>query len=276
MSGVSCRRYRGPLKAAVLDWAGTVVDFGCQAPAATFVEAFAAEGIAISVAQARAPMGMAKRDHIKAITAMADVASAWQARHGRAIGEADIDRLYDAFLPLQLAAVRRHAQLIPGALEAVESMRAQGFAIGTTTGYPRAVMAVVAAEAEAQGYRPDCVIAAEDAPLGRPSPFPALAALARLGVYPVEAVVKIGDTVVDIEEGLNGGMWSVGITVTGNEVGLTEAEWQVLDERSRAHRREEAAEKLRSAGAHYVVDSLGDAVRVLDAINRRLARGDKP
>ena len=276
MSGVSCRRYRGPLKAAVLDWAGTVVDFGCQAPAATFVEAFAAEGVAISIAQARAPMGMAKRDHIKAITVMPDVASAWQARHGRAIGEADIDRLYDAFLPLQLAAVRRHAQLIPGALEAVESMRAQGFAIGTTTGYPRAVMAVVAAEAEAQGYRPDCVIAAEDAPLGRPSPFPALAALARLGVYPVEAVVKIGDTVVDIEEGLNGGMWSVGITVTGNEVGLTEAEWQALDERSRAQRREEAAEKLRSAGAHYVVDSLSDAVRVLDAINRRLARGDKP
>ena len=90
MSGVSCRRYRGPLKAAVLDWAGTVVDFGCQAPAATFVEAFAAEGIAISIAQARAPMGMAKRDHIKAITAMPDVASTWQARNGRAIGEAEI------------------------------------------------------------------------------------------------------------------------------------------------------------------------------------------
>lgn len=276
MSGVSCRRYRGPLKAAVLDWAGTVVDFGCQAPAATFVEAFAAEGVAISIAQARAPMGMTKRDHIKAITVMPDVASAWQARHGRAIGEADIDRLYDAFLPLQLAAVRRHARLIPGALEAVESMRAQGFAIGTTTGYPRAVMAVVAAEAEAQGYRPDCVIAAEDAPLGRPSPFPALAALARLGVYPVEAVVKIGDTVVDIEEGLNGGMWSVGITVTGNEVGLTEAEWQALDERSRAQRREEAAEKLHSAGAHYVVDSVGEVLHVLNAINRRLARGDRP
>lgn len=276
MSGVSCRRYRGPLKAAVLDWAGTVVDFGCQAPAATFVEAFAAEGVAISIAQARAPMGMAKRDHIKAITVMPDVASAWQARHGRAIGEADIDRLYDAFLPLQLAAVRRHARLIPGALEAVESMRAQGFAIGTTTGYPRAVMAVVAAEAEAQGYRPDCVIAAEDAPLGRPSPFPALAALARLGVYPVEAVVKIGDTVVDIEEGLNGGMWSVGITVTGNEVGLTEAEWQALDERSRVQRRDEAAEKLHSAGAHYVVDSVGEVLHVLNAINRRLARGDRP
>jgi phosphonoacetaldehyde hydrolase len=276
MSGVSRRSYRGPLKAVVLDWAGTVVDFGCQAPAATFIEAFATEGVAISIDQARAPMGMAKRDHIKAIAAMPGVSSAWQVRHGRPVGEDDIDRLYDAFLPLQLTAVRRHARLIPGALEAVESMRVQGLAIGTTTGYPRAVMAVVAAEAKGQGYQPDCVIAAEDAPLGRPSPFPAFAALARLGVYPVEAVVKIGDTVVDIEEGLNGGMWTVGISVTGNEVGLTEAEWSSLNERSRSQRRGAATEKLRGAGAHYVVDSVGDALRVLDAINRRLARGDKP
>jgi phosphonoacetaldehyde hydrolase len=82
--------------------------------------------------------------------------------------------------------------------------------------------------------------------------------------------------VVDIEEGLNGGMWSVGITVTGNEVGLTEAEWQALDERSRLQRRNAAAEKLRCAGAHYVVDSVGDVLRILDMINRRLARGEKP
>lgn len=276
MSGIGNRGCRGPLKAAVLDWAGTVVDFGCQAPAATFIAAFAAAGVTVSIAQARAPMGMAKRDHIKAIAAFPDVAAAWQARHGTAIGEADIDRLYDAFLPLQIEAVTRHARLIPGALAAVASMRARGLKIGTTTGYPRAVMAVVAAEAAVQGYRPDCIIAAEDAPLGRPSPFPAFAALARLGVYPVETVVKIGDTVVDIEEGRNGGMWSVGITVTGNEVGLTEEAWAALAEAERAAMRESAAAKLRSAGAHAVVDSIADILPVLDAIDARLARGEKP
>ncbi len=276
MTSTIHRACHGPLKAAVLDWAGTVVDFGCQAPAATFIAAFAAAGVAVSIAQARAPMGMAKRDHIKAIATFPDVAAAWQARHGAAIGEADIDRLYDAFLPLQIEAVTRHARLIPGALAAVESMRARGLKIGTTTGYPRAVMAVVAAEAAAQGYRPDCIIAAEDAPLGRPSPFPAFAALARLGVYPVETVVKIGDTVVDIEEGRNGGMWSVGITVTGNEVGLTEEAWAALAEAERAAMRESAAAKLRSAGAHAVVDSIADILPVLDAIDARLARGEKP
>jgi phosphonoacetaldehyde hydrolase len=276
MSGSHYQGYRQPLKAAVLDWAGTVLDFGCQAPAQTFIAAFASTGIAVTVDQARRPMGMAKRDHIKAIAAMPAVAAAWQAQHGRACGEADVDRLYEAFLPLQIAAVARHARLIPGALAAVEAMRRRGMAIGTTTGYPRAVMAVVAAEAAAQGYRPDCIIAAEDAPIGRPSPFPAFAALARLGVYPVEAVVKIGDTVVDIEEGVNGGMWSVGITASGNEVGLDEETWQALDEADRVPLRTAAETKLRSAGAHYIVDTIADILPVLDAIDARLARGERP
>jgi phosphonoacetaldehyde hydrolase len=276
MSAAGPRGYRGPLKAAVLDWAGTTVDFGCQAPAATFVDAFAACGVAITVAQARAPMGMAKRDHIKAIAAMPEVAAAWQARHGRAIGEDDIDRLYQEFLPLQVAAVRRHAQLIPGTIAAVAAMRARGLKIGTTTGYPRAVMAVVAEAASAQGYEPDCIIAAEDAALGRPSPFPAFAALSRLGVYPVAAVVKIGDTPVDMGEGVNGGMWAVGVSVSGNEVGLTEAGWAALGEADQARIRDAAAAKLREAGAHYVIDSLAALGPVLDAIEERLARGEKP
>jgi phosphonoacetaldehyde hydrolase len=260
----------------VLDWAGTVVDFGCQAPAATFIEAFAAHRVPITVAQARAPMGMAKRDHIEAIAAMPEVAAAWRERHGRPADADDIDRLYAQFLPLQVATVAHHAKLIPGALDAVAAMRRRGLKIGTTTGYPREVMAVVAAEAAAQGYRPDCIIAAEDAAHGRPSPFPAFAALSQLGVYPVAAVVKIGDTVVDIEEGRNGGMWSVGITTTGNEVGLGEAEWQALCDADRARLATAAADRLLQAGAHYVIQSIADVLPVLDDIEARMGRGEKP
>ena len=276
MNPAATGRYRGPLKAAVLDWAGTVVDFGCQAPAQTFIDAFAAAGVAITVAQARAPMGMAKRDHIQAVATMPEVAAAWQARHGRPPWQEDIDRLYTQFLPLQLESVKRHTALIPGAREAVERMRGRGMKIGSTTGYPRAVMAVVAADAAAQGYQPDCVIAAEDAAQGRPSPFPAFAALSRMGVYPVEAAVKVGDTVVDIEEGLNAGMWSVGITTTGNEVGVTEAEWRGLGEAERARLRDGAATRLWDAGAHYVIEALADILPILNDIEARLARGEKP
>jgi phosphonoacetaldehyde hydrolase len=276
MSFAYRRTYRGRLRAAILDWAGTVVDHGCMAPAATFIEAFAGFGVPVTVAEARGPMGMAKRDHIKAIGDGASVAAAWAERHGRPFGDEDVDAIYDRFLPLQVAVVEQHAELIAGALEAVSAMRARGMAIGSTTGYPRSVMAVVSRAAEAQGYVPDCVVAAEDTPKGRPGPFPALRALIEMAVSPVEAVVKIGDTVVDVEEGLNGGMWSVGITATGNEVGLSAKEWLALPEDKRTRLRAAAEDKLLRAGAHYVCASLAEVLPILDDIDARLARGEKP
>lgn len=270
------RRYQGPLRAVVLDWAGTTCDHGCLAPAQTFAEAFAAAGVPITVEQARAPMGMAKWQHIKTITRMPSVAEAWERHHGRASDDADVDALYERFLPLQLETVARYSEMIPGVLDAIAAMRARGLKIGSTTGYPREVMDVVIREAKAQGYEPDSIVTAGDTPLGRPGPFPALKALIEMGVYPVEAVVKIGDTVVDIEEGLNGGMWAVGVTVTGNEVGLSVEEWAALGPDEQDRLRGRAAAKLAAAGAHYVIDSVVDIMPILDEIEAALARGETP
>ncbi len=104
----------------------------------------------------------------------------------------------------------------------------------------------------------------------------ALQALIKLSVSPVESVVKIGDTAVDIEEGLNGGMWSVGIAATGNEVGLSAAEYAAVPPDEQRRVAAAATERLIGAGAHYVVDSLADILPVLDGIEARLAAGEKP
>ena len=88
--------------------------------------------------------------------------------------------------------------------------------------------------------------------------------------------MKIGDTVVDIEEGLNGGMWSVGVAVTGNEVGLTPPSTPHSRPTSSCRLAKEATERLSAAGAHYVVDSLADVLPVLERIEERLAEGEKP
>lgn len=276
MSPERPRRYKGPLRAAVLDWAGTTVDHGCMAPVLSFMQAFSGAGVPISVAEARAPMGKPKWDHIKAIVDDEVVALRWQEVHGRRPDDGDVDRLYERFLPLQVQTVGEHAELVPGALEAVAAMRARGMAVATTTGYPREVMDVVVQEAKRQGYEPDVTICAGDTPTGRPGPFMALEALVRLSVSPVEAVVKIGDTVVDIEEGLSGGMWSVGVAASGNEVGLPAGDYAALPVEERRRLCGAAAEVLLEAGAHYVVESIADVLPVLDSIEERLRAGEKP
>ncbi len=270
------RRYTGPLQAAILDWAGTTVDFGCLAPAGAFMEAFARSGVEITLEQARAPMGMAKWHHIQAITRMPAVADLWASVHGAAPTDEDVNHLYNTFLPLQVAVVERHADVIPGAVEAVAALRARGLKIGSTTGYPRPVMDVVQRVAAEQGYSPDVVVCAGETPTGRPGPSMALRCVIELSISPVEACVKIGDTVVDVEEGLNAGMWSVGVTDTGNEIGLPQAEWEALPADRRDALRRVATDRLARAGAHYVVRSLADAVPLLDLIDARLARGEKP
>jgi len=276
MTHTYTRRYTGPLKAVILDWAGTTVDHGCLAPAAAFMEAFRQSGVTITLDQARGPMGMPKWNHIQAITQIPAVTEAWIAKHGRVPTDADVDALYERFLPMQIDVVADHSGVIPGVVEAVKAMRARGLKIGSTTGYPKPVMEVVIAAAARQGYVPDAIVCAGETPAGRPGPYMALKCLIDLQISPVQACVKIGDTVVDVEEGLNAGMWTIAITDTGNEVGLPLADWKALPDERRAALSAAATDKLARAGAHYVVPSLLDALPLLDIIEARLARGETP
>lgn len=264
------------LKAVVFDWAGTIVDFGSRAPMGAFVEAYARLGVAITIAEARGPMGLPKRAHIAALMADPAIAARWRAAHGHLPGEADIDKVYEVFVPLNEAVVTDYADLIPGALATVEACRARGLKIGSTTGYVRSIMERLVPVAAAAGYRPDNLVCAGDLADGRPGPLMMYRTFADLGVSPPSAVVKIDDTEPGILEGKAAGTWTVGLAVSGNMVGLSLAEWQALPEAEQAARRAVAAAKHKALGADYVVDSVADLMPVLEAIEARLAKGERP
>lgn len=270
------RSYQGPLKAVILDWAGTTMDYGCYAPAVVFVQVFERQGVPITMAEAREPMGAHKKVHIRTISKMDSVAQRWEKAHGRRPTEDDVDVMFEDFVPLQLACLADYADLIPGCLEAVADFRRRGLKIGSTTGYTGEMMALLLAEAKKRGYEPDASVCATDVPAGRPSPFMCLKNVIDLQVYPLEAVVKVGDTLPDIEEGLNAGMWTIGLAKTGNEIGLTAKEITDLDPEIYAARLARAYMRLHQTGAHYVVDGIGDVPPILDKINARLARGERP
>jgi len=271
------RHYQGPLQAVVFDWAGTLVDHGSFAPTQVLIDAFAGFGIAITLAEARVPMGLAKWDHIQALGRQPGVAARWQARFDRPMGHDDVDALYAAFMPLQVERVAQYSTLIPGAREVVDGLRARGLKLGSCSGYPRVVMDRLLPHAAAQGLRLDHAVATDDLkPGGRPGPWMALANVIELGVGELAACVKVDDTVPGIEEGLAAGMWTVGLALSGNETGLTLPELQALaPDAVQAHRRR-AAMTLARAGAHVVIDSVAELPAVLDQIEARLARGERP
>ncbi|HWB13552.1 MAG TPA: phosphonoacetaldehyde hydrolase [Pirellulales bacterium] len=262
--------------AIVFDWAGTTVDQGSLAPTIAFQEVFRTRNVEITAAQAREPMGRAKRDHIAAILAMPMVAAAWRAAHGRPYEEADIDALYKEFLPIQERVLKEHSDVITGVPQAVETCRRMGLKIGSTTGYTRDLMKIVSASAGQQGYKPDCVVCADDVPRGRPAPYLLYQAAMQLDAYPLWTMVAVDDTPVGIEAGRQAGCWTVGVTLAGNGVGLSLEEINALPVDRQRRLCDQAAERLRSAGAHYTIESAADIVPLVVDVERRLRDGESP
>lgn len=275
MDNIHRRSYTGPLKAIILDWAGTTIDYGCFAPVTVFIEVFRQRGVNITLQQAREPMGLGKKDHIRAITRMEPVARQWETLHGRPCSEKDIDSIYQNFAPLQAQVVVDNANIIPGTLEAVAAFRARGLKIGSTTGYDRTVMDVLLHEARQRDYTPDTSVCVDDVPAGRPHPWMCLQVALNLQVYPAEACVKVGDTVPDILEGLNAGMWTIGVACTGNELGLTEQEVATMPPDVLRTRLRPIYQHLYKSGAHFVVDSIADVPPILDRIEGLLKQRER-
>lgn len=270
------KRYTGPLLGAVLDWAGTAVDHGCMGPVDVFVDVFAEQGVTVSREEARRPMGLMKRDHVAAMCADPDVAAKWIAARGLAPVEADIDAMYRRTEPMMVACIARHAEPIEGVLEAVAEMRRMGLKIGSSTGYTRPMVDVLVPEAARRGYRPDAIFSSSEVPRGRPYPWMCYRNAIELQVYPMEAMVKIGDTVSDVQEGLNAGMWTIALTRCGNEMGLTSEEVAALDPRELEERIAAIEARFGLAGAHFTARTLADCPAILEEINRRLSRGETP
>lgn len=255
-------------KAVVLDWAGTVIDFGSFAPMGAFVETFAKFGVEVTITDARKPMGLPKRAHISAMLSEPHIAERWTAAQGAAPDESAIDRVYELFVPLNEEVVSNYCTLVPGTLETVAYLRAKGMKIGSTTGYTRSIMERVLPLAAEQGYVPENLICADDLPLGRPTPIGMYKCFLDLMVYPAGAVIKVDDTEPGIAEGVAAGCITVGLTLSGNEAGLTPEEVAALSPNERMALHEKVGAKLKAAGADHVIETVADLPQLIDSLER--------
>jgi phosphonoacetaldehyde hydrolase len=270
------RRYKGPIQAVILDWAGTTMDFGCIAPAVVFVEIFEQAGVPITIEEARIPMGTDKYSHIRQILELDTVKQRWQNKFNKLPQASDLNMLFDNFVPIQLDCLSTYSDLIPGTFESVTEMKKRKIKIGATTGYLNNMTAIIAQDAKKQGYEPDSMVSANEVPHGRPYPDMCLQNIINLNVENTMSCIKVDDTVIGIHAGLNAGMWTIGLAMSGNEVGLSLNDFNALSEPEKTKKRTHAYEKMNASGAHYVIDSIADIMPCLDDIEKRLSCGEHP
>jgi phosphonoacetaldehyde hydrolase len=162
--------------------------------------------------------------------------------------------------------------------EVTQRLQKQGIKIGSTTGFLRPMVDVLEKAAKEQGYTPDASVAGDEVEQGaRPKPFMVYRNLDLMDVWPIQSVIKVDDTVGGVGEGLNAGCWSVGVARYSNYMNI-----QSLDEADNMpaeevqSRLEKTRQILLNAGAHYVIDSLAEIETVIEDVNARLARGERP
>lgn len=259
------------IECVIFDWAGTTVDYGCFAPVAAFLDTFQKIGIPITAEEARRPMGMTKIDHIRALFSMERIGEAFRERFGRSFTEDDVRNRYADFKTALFASLRDYTDPIPDVIETVQALRAKGLKIGSTTGYTGEMMDVVLPAAAAKGYLPDVCVTSDGLPAGRPQPFMIFRNLCELGVASPRSAVKCGDTIADIREGVNAGVWTVGVVLGSNEMALTEEETSALAPDELSERMAEVRRSMYAAGADYVIDRIAELPALVDCIDRRMA-----
>ncbi len=258
------------IECVIMDWAGTAIDYGCFAPVSAFIKSFETIGIRITADEARRPMGLNKRDHIRALFEMERIGNAFFEKYGRKYTEKDIDGRYSEFQRLLFATLKEYTTPISDVIETIDILRKRGIKIGSTTGYTSEMMDVVIPAAAEKGYQPDHCVTADNLPGGRPYPYMIYKNMCDLAVSSRFFVLKYGDTISDIKEGLNAGVWTVGVVLGSNELGLTEEEVKTLPEGELKQRMNDVRMRMYAAGAHYVIDSIKELPALIESINKRM------
>lgn len=259
----------------IFDWAGTAVDYGCFAPVQVFLEIFKEKNIDVTLEEARGPMGMLKIDHIKAMLSLDRVTALWNEKYNRMWNENDIEELYKNFENKLFKILADYTEPVPHCIETVNILRERGLKIGSTTGYTQEMMDIVTAGAKSQGYSPDYYTTPNAVPAGRPAPYMIYQNMLTLGEEDTDCVIKIGDTISDIKEGRNAKVWTVGILKGSSELGLSLEEVNSLSEKELKEKMEKTAEKMLSAGAHFVIEDISKVPYIIDIINNKLKNGER-
>lgn len=258
------------IQGVIFDWAGTTIDYGCFSPVEAFISTFKSIGIELTFQEAREPMGMLKIDHTRALLEMPSVRERFYELFNRYPNEDDVKELYAKFEPTLFKTLKDYVVLNPYVKETVDKLKEMGIKIGSTTGYTKEMMDMILPVAKEKGYEPSCCIAADELGYGRPYPYMMYENARRLNIYPNKTIIKVGDTVVDMKEGVNAGAWAIGVILGSSELGLTYEEVQGMSKSELEVRMEKVRKKLYTAGADYVIDDMRGLIPVIEDINKKL------
>lgn len=257
----------GKIETVIFDWAGTLVDYGCMASVETYKDIFREYGINLKNEETRNGMGLDKVDHVRKILQIPRISKLWFENIGMEPNEGDVREINRKFEKLIIKKFEENTEPKEHVKTTIDRLRDLGIRIGSTTSYTHEMVDVLMNITRKKKIYIDLVINSEDTNgQGRPKPYMIFKNMEKLGINSVKNVIKVGDTINDIKEGVNAGVYSIGITDGSSEMGLSYEEFESLSEEKKEAKRKEVKEKFEKAGAFYVMNNVKSLPYVINAI----------
>lgn len=129
-----------------------------------------------------------------------------------------IERTYANFRQhLESNYVHQGVSGIPGVETVFAWLRERRIKIALTTGFYRKVTDIIMKSMDWYDGGVDATICGDDVTQGRPAPFMIFRAMEATGVTSVHPVIKVGDTVFDLQAGVNAGLRRVVGVLSGSQ-----------------------------------------------------------
>lgn len=258
------------IEAVILDWSGTIIDYGCMATEEIYRDIFKEFGIELTTREIRNKMGIEKVDHIRAILESDRISKLWFENTGMEPNEGDVRELNRHFEAQIFDKLAKYCQPKEYVKQTLITLRESGIRIGSTTSYSTEVMDFLTKLVSQKGVNIDCWINAEQVKgQGRPHPYMIFKNMEKMGVSSVHNVIKVGDTVNDIKEGYNAGVVTVGVIDGSSEIGLSQSEFDSLNEQDKKEARKNVADKFKKAGADYVMNDFRTLPYIVSQIENK-------
>ena len=129
-------------------------------------------------------------------------------------------------------------------------------------------MKIVTSIAKQNGYCPDTWVSPTSVyNMGRPYPYMVFENMKQLKIHDVRNVIKVGDTISDIEEGLHAGVITIGILEGSSLMGLTREEYEYLSTEEKQLLLARLTKKYKDAGADHVILHAGELLALIASLN---------
>lgn len=194
-----------PIEMVVFDMAGTTVWDGDNAVAASVRDAVGAAGVRVELTDVDPVMGMPKPLAIRTLLAE---------KRGENPSDDEVAAVHLDFQSRIVAHYKTSPSVreMDGATEVFNALRNRGIRVTLDTGFDRLILDTIVERLGWEGVIDDS-ISSDEVERGRPAPDMITELMERAGATDPAVVAKIGDSVSDLEQGLNAGCGLIGAVV---------------------------------------------------------------